>query len=248
MFFKSKAPEKDKNAAANAAEVIGRMVQQQHSVVEQVAASPPVRAGEIKEVEMLNSMKSSASEKDKNAAANAAEVVGRTVQPHDQSWARSEPTTKAGTGSCIGSDMSIVGKIDCNGPAQVFGRIEGELRASDLLIGEGATIDGSVLAQNVTVCGHVKGTIRAVRVKLQNGGAVEGDIFHRSLSIDEDSLFEGSSRRVENPTEIPSSIDAKIPQTTDTQSPTPTSNVDADLQRVESALTGWSESTVGPKH
>jgi cytoskeletal protein CcmA (bactofilin family) len=193
-------------------------------------------------------MKSSASEKDKNAAANAAEVVGRTVQPHDQSWARSEPTTKAGTGSSIGSDMSIVGKIDCNGPAQVFGRIEGELRASDLLIGEGATIDGSVLAQHVTVCGHVKGTIRAVRVKLQNGGAVEGDIFHRSLSIDENSLFEGSSRRVENPTEIPSSIDAKIPQTTDTQSPTPTSNVDADLQRVESALTGWSESTVGPKH
>jgi hypothetical protein len=41
MFFKSKAPEKDKNAAANPAEVMG-MVQQQHSVVEQVAASPPV--------------------------------------------------------------------------------------------------------------------------------------------------------------------------------------------------------------
>ena len=196
---------------------------------------------------MLNSMKSGVPEKDKNATATAPEVLGRTVQPHDQAWARSEPT-KAGTASCIGSDMSIVGKIECNGPAQVFGRIEGELRASDLLIGEGATIDGSVLAQNVTVCGHVKGTIHAVRVKLQKGGAVEGDIFHRSLSIDEDSLFEGSSRRVENPTEIPSSIDAKIPQTTDTQSPTPMSNVDADLQRVESALTDRSESTVGPKH
>ena len=196
---------------------------------------------------MLNSMKSGVPEKDKNATANAPEVLGRTVQPHDQAWARSEPTTKAGTASCIGSDMSIVGNIECKGPAQVFGRIEGELRASDLLIGEGATIDGSVLAQNVTVCGHVKGTIRAVRVKLQKGGAVEGDIFHRSLSIDEDSLFEGSSRRVENPTDIPSSIDAKIPQTTDTQSPTPMSNADADLQRVESALTDWSESTAGPK-
>src|SRR6516225_9457445 len=44
MFFKSKAPEKDRNAAANTAEVIERMVQQQHSVVEQVAASPPVPA------------------------------------------------------------------------------------------------------------------------------------------------------------------------------------------------------------
>jgi cytoskeletal protein CcmA (bactofilin family) len=197
---------------------------------------------------MLNSMKSSAPEKDKNAAANAAEIMERTVQPHDQAWARSDPTTKAGTASCIGSDMSIVGKIDCNGPAQVFGRIEGELRASDLLISDGAHIEGSVVAQNVTVCGRVKGTIRAVRVKLQNGGAVEGDIFHRSLSIDENSQFEGSSRRVENPTEIPSSIDAKVPQTTDTQSPTPMSNVDADLQRVESAPTDWSESTVGPKH
>ena len=40
MLFRSKAPEKDKNAAANAAEVMGGMVQQQHSVVEQVAASP----------------------------------------------------------------------------------------------------------------------------------------------------------------------------------------------------------------
>jgi hypothetical protein len=69
---------------------------------------------------MLNSMKSSASEKDKNAAANVTEVMGRTVQPHDQAWARSGPTTKEA--SCIGSDMSIVGKIECNGPAQVFGR------------------------------------------------------------------------------------------------------------------------------
>jgi cytoskeletal protein CcmA (bactofilin family) len=144
--------------------------------------------------------------------------------------------------------MSIVGKIECNGPAQVFGRIEGELRASDLVVGEGATIDGSVIAQNVTVCGRIKGTIRAVRVKLENGAAVEGDIFHRSLSIDENSLFEGSSRRVENPTEIPSSVDAKVPQTTDIQSATPISNVDAGLQRVESALTDWSESTVAPKH
>src|ERR1700745_1938404 len=197
---------------------------------------------------MLNSMKSGATEKSKNAAASVAEVIGRTVQPHDHAWAGSEPTTKAGTASCIGSDMSIVGKIECDGPTQVFGRIEGELRALELLISDGAQVEGNVIAQNVTICGRVKGTIRAIRVKLQNGGAVEGDIFHRSLSIDENSQFEGSSRRVENPTEVSSSVDAKIPKTTDTQSATPMSNVDADLQRVESAPTDWSESTVGPKH
>jgi cytoskeletal protein CcmA (bactofilin family) len=190
-------------------------------------------------------------EKDKDVAANAAEVVRRTVQQQqsvvEQPPPRREPTAKAAARSCIGSDMSIVGNIECNGAAQVFGRIEGELRASDLLVGDGATIDGSVIAQNVTVCGRIKGTIRAVRVKLQNGGAVEGDIFHRSLSIDENSLFEGSSRRVENPTEIPSSTDAKVPQTKDIQSPTPTCNIDANLQRVESTPSDGSESTVGPR-
>ena len=201
---------------------------------------------------MLSSFKSKAPEPDKNPTANADELVGRVVQPSrtvvEQVAPRPEPTTtKSGPDSCIGPGMSIVGNIECNGPAEIFGRIEGELRASDLLIGDGAKIDGSVIAQNVTVCGHVTGTIRAVRVKLQNGGAVEGDIFHRSLSIDENSLFEGSSRRVENPTEIPSSIDAKVPQTKDTQSPTPTSNLDGDLQRVESTLSDWSESTVEPR-
>ena len=176
---------------------------------------------------MLTSTKSGAPEKDRNASVGAAEVMGRVVQ-HDQTWAKSEPTTRAGMASCIGSDMSIVGKIDCDGPAQVFGRIEGEVRASDLQISDGAQVEGSVIAQNVTVCGRVKGTIRAVRVKLQNGGAVEGDIFHRTLSIDENSQFEGSSRRVENPTDPSASVDAKGPQKKDV-TPAPLPSIDAEL-------------------
>jgi cytoskeletal protein CcmA (bactofilin family) len=185
MLFKSKAPEKEKNAAAKTAEVTERMAPQQHSLVEQVAATPPV--------------------------------------------------PKAGTSSCIGSGMSIVGNIECNGLARVFGRIEGQLSASDLLISDGAQVEGSIIAQDVTVCGRVKGTIRAARVRLQNGGMVEGDIFHKSLSIDENSQFEGSSRRVENPTEPLSSIAAKDPQKKDMQKPVPapSSSIDPDLQRVE---------------
>ena len=89
----------------------------------------------------------------------------------------------------------------------------------------------------MTVYGRVKGTIRAVRVKLQNGGAVEGDIFHRSLSIDENSQFEGSSRRVENPTDPSSSVEAKGAQKKDKQSPAP-----APLPSVDVEL------TAGPKH
>src|SRR5262249_23485710 len=106
--------------------------------------------------------KSKAPEKDKDVAANAAAVVGRTGKQQrlflNQPPPRREPMTNAATRSCIGSDMSIVGKIDCNGPAQVLGRIEGEVRASDLQISDGAQVEGNVIAQNVTVGGRVKGT------------------------------------------------------------------------------------------
>jgi len=188
--------------------------------------------------------KSKAPEKDKDVAANAAEVVQQQHLVVEPLPARREPTTNAATRSCIGSGMSIVGNIECNGPAQVFGRIKGEVRASDLLIGDGAQIEGSVIAQDVTVCGRVKGTIRAVRVKLQDSGAVEGDIFHRSLSIEENSLFEGSSRRVENPTDLPS-VEAKGPQEEDMQN----SALAPYLQRDEaSASSEWSESAAEPKH
>ena len=63
-------------------------------------------------------------------------------------------------------------------------------------------------------------------------GAVEGDIFHRSLSIDENSQFEGSSRRVENPTDPSSSVDAKGPQKSPQKTdvaPAPSPSIDAEL-------------------
>jgi len=160
---------------------------------------------------MLNNLRHKAPEQDRSTVANDLEFLQPQRSVAETVALRSE-RTKSGPVSCIGSGMSIVGKIETDGPAQVFGRIEGEVRAFDLLIGDGAQIEGTVVAQNVTICGRVKGTIRASRVKLENGGAVDGDIFHRSLSIDENSLFEGSSRRVENPADLPLGVDPTDPQ------------------------------------
>src|SRR6266576_1567525 len=76
--------------------------------------------------------------------------------------------------------------------------------------------------------------LRPILRGAKDGGAVEGDIFHRSLSIDENSQFEGSSRRVENPME-PSGIAAKDPEKKEIQkpAPAPSPSIDGDLQRVE---------------
>ena len=100
--------------------------------------------------------------------------------------------------SSISSGLSIVGKIIGQGALTIFGRVEGEVRASTVVIAEGAQMVGDVVAEELTVGGNIKGSIRANRVKVNGSGVVEGDIFHRTLAIEENARFEGMSRRNEN--------------------------------------------------
>lgn len=97
--------------------------------------------------------------------------------------------------SAISRGITVVGRIVGEGMVQVFGRIEGELRATTVSINEGAELEGDVVAEDLIIAGQVKGTIHANRVKLNSTALVEGDIFHRSLSIEENARFEGSSKR-----------------------------------------------------
>jgi cytoskeletal protein CcmA (bactofilin family) len=100
--------------------------------------------------------------------------------------------------SSISKGMTIVGKISGSGTVKILGRVQGELHASSVLIADGAEVEGDVVAEELTVGGRVKGTIRANRVKLVSTASVEGDIFHRSLAIEENARFEGTSRRDDN--------------------------------------------------
>jgi cytoskeletal protein CcmA (bactofilin family) len=115
------------------------------------------------------------------------------------------------TSSSISSGLSIVGKIVGEGKLAIFGHVEGEVHASTVQIGDGAQVEGDIVAQELTIGGRVKGTIHANRVKLNSTAVVEGDIYHRSLAMEENAQFEGMSRRQENAVDIPSLVSAKRP-------------------------------------
>lgn len=97
--------------------------------------------------------------------------------------------------SHISRGLTVVGKIFGEGTIQVFGRIEGELRASTVSINESAEVEGDIVAEELSISGQIKGIIHANRVKLNGTAVVEGDIFHKSLSIEENARFEGLSKR-----------------------------------------------------
>jgi len=111
--------------------------------------------------------------------------------------------------SSISAGMTVIGKIAGSGAVKILGRVEGELHASTVLIADGAEVEGDVVAEELTVGGRVKGTIRANRVRLNSTAIVEGDIFHRSLAIEENARFDGTSRRDDNAADKPRAVAAR---------------------------------------
>ena len=96
--------------------------------------------------------------------------------------------------SSISSGLSVVGKIFGDGALTIFGHVEEEVRASTIVIAEGAHIEGS--AEELTIGGYVKGTIHANRVKLNSTAVVKGDIFHRTLVIEGSDASMKSARAI----------------------------------------------------
>ena len=61
-------------------------------------------------------------------------------------------------------------------------------------ISDGAQVEGTIAAQELTIGGRFKGTIQADRVMLTSSAVVEGEIHHRFLAIEENAWFAGASR------------------------------------------------------
>jgi cytoskeletal protein CcmA (bactofilin family) len=101
--------------------------------------------------------------------------------------------------SIISGDLIISGNLLSGGELQVDGTIDGDVRASSLVIGEQATVTGEVLGEEVIIRGRVIGSVRGLRVVLAANCHVEGEIFHESLAVEPGAYFEGNCRRSEDP-------------------------------------------------
>jgi cytoskeletal protein CcmA (bactofilin family) len=134
--------------------------------------------------------------------------VVASAQEEIRRLSRGRDASQPQSASSISSGLSIVGKIIGRGALTIFGHVEGELRASSVVIAEGAQMEGDIVAEDLTINGHVKGTVHANRVKLGGTGVVEGDILHQTLAIEENARFEGVSRRSESAIDSTSLVSA----------------------------------------
>lgn len=108
------------------------------------------------------------------------------------------PKTKP-PASVLSADLTITGNIKTTGDINIEGNVEGDIRAHLLTVGEGATVKGECIADDVVVNGRVVGKVRGLKVRLTSTARVEGDIIHKTIAIESGAHFEGSVQRQEDP-------------------------------------------------
>ncbi|MHA1523473.1 MAG: bactofilin family protein, partial [Alphaproteobacteria bacterium] len=104
---------------------------------------------------------------------------------HDARSARRRP--QAGQGAeltkeltIISTDMTVSGDLHCKGEIRVNGRVFGDIIANELYVGEGALVEGSVVADLVTIHGSVGGAVKAPIVSIGKTARVVGTITHHT--------------------------------------------------------------------
>lgn len=126
-------------------------------------------------------------------------------------------SVKASVPSIISADLRINGDLICSGDVQVDGWVEGDIQSRSIVVGEGATVHGSLQAETVRICGLVKGAIKADSVVLEKSAKVTGDVLHKSLAIEQGASLEGMCKRLDAPagapvvTPVPAANEAKPP-------------------------------------
>jgi len=141
------------------------------------------------------------------------------VAPTSQDFKPTTPKAKP-PASSLSTDLHITGNLKTSGDINVEGQVDGDIRAHLLTIGEGATVKGEVIADDVVIHGRIVGRVRGLKVRLTSSARVEGDIIHKTIAIESGAHFEGSVQRQDDPLSTSSkggssSAAASKPATTD---------------------------------
>ena len=82
---------------------------------------------------------------------------------------------------------------------QVLGKVNGDIHAHLLTIGEGSIVKGEVVADDLVINGRIIGRVRGLKVRLTATAQVKGDIIHKTIAIESGAHFEGSVTRQDDP-------------------------------------------------
>ncbi|HTU10166.1 MAG TPA: polymer-forming cytoskeletal protein [Allosphingosinicella sp.] len=97
--------------------------------------------------------------------------------------------------SFIGPEVLVSGDLATDAQLHVDGRIDGNVRCSQLVMGEAGIIAGNIHADEARVAGTVEGQVNVRILFVEATARILGDIAYDTLSIDAGAQLEGRLAR-----------------------------------------------------
>lgn len=97
--------------------------------------------------------------------------------------------------SLLSQDLVITGDIKTDGEVQIDGRLDGNLTASKITIGEHGVVNGKIVGTSILVRGKVTGKIDASTIELAETANVQADLVQDKLMIANGAFFDGKCTR-----------------------------------------------------
>ncbi len=104
------------------------------------------------------------------------------------------------TPSILSRDLVVTGEISTDGDVQIEGRLEGNVKAATLTIGEQGAVNGKIIAGTVLIRGKVTGKVDANSVEMAETANVMADLVQDHLTIANGAFFDGKCSRKTKPT------------------------------------------------
>lgn len=133
----------------------------------------------------------------KSSNSTAKPMAQSSDAPRKQQAAKTAGRAKAP--SILSSDLVVTGEISTDGDVQIEGRLDGNIKATTLTIGEQGAVNGNIKAGTVYVRGKVTGKITADTIELSETANVLADLVQDHLTIENGAFFDGKCSRKTKP-------------------------------------------------
>jgi cytoskeletal protein CcmA (bactofilin family) len=93
--------------------------------------------------------------------------------------------------SILGHEMSLVGNVTFRGSLRLDGKVEGNVKGEQLVLGVTGRVTGDIDAANVVCHGHVEGNVTAKKLYVMKGSTITGRVDTADLSVESGAQLNG---------------------------------------------------------
>ena len=130
-----------------------------------------------------------------NSSAGDGDVKTNGAARQERPDAGSTPRSGRIQHSIIGAGTMLTGDLFGDGDITIEGAVEGSINCRTLTLSGEPTINGSVDADAVHVCGTFNGDVRASKVVLTKKARMTGNVTYETLEVHPGARFEGKVQR-----------------------------------------------------